>query len=306
MAVSKETKSNWSAEVINDELIKLLKLDLEMEGQLMSAGYNLEYLVYQAVQNGIGETVVRSFSDKQREHFERIHSRFEVMVDDNIMTDILNLNTNNYLDYPFQIRYNRLSKIEKEAANLQSGKPVMHVGTGWPGTAIGLYNQYGIPVTCVEIDQDVAKKSKTALEKIGFYGKDKLQIILANGANLNTENYSAVIISAMIPTGDKEKIIDNMRRLATGEPSDPLLILRTPPDLARSLFYQPLPTNIINRSSLQLIADTGGSVGRNDHLKSLVYKVMPMAEFHRGFDSILINTISRLNPPTPLPKNVVN
>lgn len=99
--------------------------------------------------------------------------------------------------------------MEAIAAGMQKGRQILHIGTGWPGTAIGLYRQFGISVTCVEKDLEFAERSTAGLRKLGLLGRDKLQVICADGAGLNTGNHQSVIVSAMVPNEDKKKIIRN-------------------------------------------------------------------------------------------------
>lgn len=278
------------------DLDALFDIDLSESSQLIAVGKILENLVKKAIEDGCGERVAASYTPKQRAYLREIHSRFEVAVDDNFMDDVLNGKATKPSEYPFQPRYNRLSEMEARAAKMQEGKSVVHIGTGWPGTAIGLYQQFGIPVTCVEVNPKIAKKSKTALEKLGLYGKGKLQVVSANGSNLNPEGYFAIILSAMLPIQDKKNIIDNMRRLACGSLSDPILVLRTPPDRARSLLYQELPADLTSKNCLELIADTGNLIANNDHLKSFVYRVLETSGIRAGFDESLISTRCQLNP----------
>jgi hypothetical protein len=183
--------------------------------------------------------------------------------------------------YTFQPIYDSLSAMEAQAAELKTGDRVMHIGTGWPGTAIGMYRQFGTPVTCVEIDPEVATRSQQALTKLGFT-KDQLRVITADGKTLNTEGYKLVVISAMVPTEDKMEIVQNMRSLAIGSlANDPLLILRTPPDRARELFYQPLPPELIRNSGLTILRNTSDMMKPTDPLRSLVYKVNGKASLMR-------------------------
>lgn len=278
------------------ELDAFFGIDLSESSQLIAVGKSLENLVKKAIEDGCGERVAASYTSEQRALLREIHSRFEVAVDNNFMDDVLSDKANKSSEYPFQPRYNRLSEMEARTAGMQKDKPVLHIGTGWPGTAIGLYQQFGIPVICVEADPDVAKKSKMALEKLGLYGQDKLQVVSANGNNLNPEGYFAVILSAMLPTQDKERIIDNMRKLACGLSSDPILVLRAPPDRARSLLYQELPANLTGTNALELIASTNDFIVNDDHLKSFVYRMRETSGVLAGFDEGPISAGRQLNP----------
>ena len=195
--------------------------------------------------------------------------------------------------YPFQITFDKLAGMEAEAAAInQKGKQVLHIGTGWPGTAIGLYNKFGIPVTCLEVDQVVASRSAESLKKLGLYGEAKIQVLNLNGRSVNPKDFSTVIISAMVPTEDKSAIIQNMRDLAVDGVGEPLLVLRKPPDKVRELIYQPLPDGILSNQGLILMDQT--QPGEGDPLRSLVYQVLPKAETRRGYDRFIIPAQQRL------------
>lgn len=307
-----EKNTQWEPFVLKDnkplnpekaflpKIKSLFDVELSDKGRLFASGIILEDLVAKTIEDGCGERVAASYTPEKKASLRELHSGFEIAVDDKFMDDVLSNKASDAQKYPFQTRYDRLSEMEAQAAGMQKGKPVIHIGTGWPGTGIGLYKQFGIPVTCVEIDPEVAKKSKMALEKLKLYGESKLQVALEDGSNINPQEYSAVILSAMLPVEDKTRIMDNMRNLATGDPSNPVLVLRTPPDCARSLFYQELPGALTNRPELELIADTSSLISNDDHLKSLVYKIRPRPEVGRGSDRIIMGTSKKLNPINPL------
>lgn len=198
--------------------------------------------------------------------------------------------------YPLQFIYNRLSMLEASAVGLKRGSKVMHIGTGWPGTAIGLCTQLGVCVTCVEKDPEFAERSRKGLDKLGLLGSDQIQVLSDDGTVLNTNGFKAVIVSAMVPNKDKEIIIRNMRELATGDDSDPVLVLRTPADEVREFFYQRPSVDILNSRYLIEIGNTGSFLRFDDPLQSLVYRVWRMAAAGRGDDRYLLSTAARLKP----------
>lgn len=284
------------------ELSEILKVNLTDLNQVIQAGQKLETIVLQAIKEGWGERLAAVFKPEIAQKLREIHSVFEVTTDDRFMQAILDGKATSPDQCPFQPLYDRLAKMEAEAATMKQGKQIMHIGTGWPGTAIGL-NKLGIPVTCVEINPVVAKKSKVALEKLGLIGKDKLQVVNYDGTKLNPEDFEVVIISAMVPTNDKEKILWNLRRLATEEFTEtetdpitgPLVILRTPPDRARTLLYQALPAKTLEGYGLKLKNKT--TPGVEDPLQSLIFQVYPTASARRGDGLQLEAARSELSPP---------
>ena len=244
---------------------------------VIAAGKRLEDIVGRAVIDGAGDRVAASYTPEQRAQLRNLHSDYEVAVDNRFMDGILSGAAISPDEHQFQSMYDRLSFMEGQAIGANDKKPIMHIGTGWPGTAIGLYRQFGTPVTCIEIDPIVATKSRDALEKLGLLGSTKIRIVLADGTDINPENYSAVIISAMVSNSDKAKILRNLRELATGH-EDQLVVLRTPIDDVREFFYQPLGIYI----PLAHCEITEQSPLLEDPIKSFVYRIEPFARVREG------------------------
>ena len=274
----------------------LFDIDYSDPKQVARAGLFLRKTLTKAIRAGHGIRVADSYTTDQVNQLQKLHGNYEVAVDNRFIDNILSGQATNPDQYPFQETYDRLSFMEANAAGLKKGGPVIHIGTGWPGTAVGLYRQFGIPVTCVEKDHKFAQRSKEGLERLGLLGSDKLQVVCADGSILNPEGYSAVIVSAMVPNEDKNKIVYNMRQLATGWLSDPLLILRTPADRARALFYQELDPDMLSNQWLTQVSETTPFTGAADPLKSLVFRVMEMSAVRRGEDYQYFAARVRLQP----------
>jgi len=273
------------------ELNEILKVDSTDLDQVVRAGQRLEQIVLRVIKEGWGERLSAVFKPEIAQRLREIHSAFEVTTDDRFMEAVLNGTATSSDQYPFQPLYDRLAKMEAEAATMKQGKQIMHIGTGWPGTAIGL-NKLGIPVTCVEINPAVAKKSKDAIEKLGL--GDKIKVINFDGADLTPEGFGTIIISAMVPNEAKQQILDNLRGLAVEE-TDFTVILRQPPDRARALFYQQLAGDVLDFPGLTAVGKT--SPGENDPLQSFVFQINPMAEVRRGGDRLIFGTRHRLKVP---------
>lgn len=258
------------------DIDRLFDTDLEDPNQVIDSGRRLEYLVQKAVDEGIGERVAASYTADQRVQLRDLHSVYEVAVDDRFMDEILAGVATSPDQYPFQPTYDRLSFMEGQAIGADDRKPIMHIGTGWPGTAIGLYRQFGTPVTCIEIDPIVAQKSRDALEKLGLLGRDKIRVINADGATVNPDGFKALIISAMVPREYKARIMRNAHDLSD-DVLETAIILRTPSDKVRSLFYQELEIS----PNGNILADTAEFMTSQDPLRSIVYK-MRIPEGARG------------------------
>lgn len=274
-------------------LSELLEVDKREVSALIKAGGSLEEIVYRAIKEGWGSRLAAVFNPELTNKIRNLHSAFEIATDYLFMEAVLSGKVKDVNQYPFQNIYHRLARMEAEAAAMtQSNKSVIHIGTGWPGTAIGLYQQFGIPVTCVEINPEVAQQSRAALEKLGLYGKNKIQVVNADGSNLNPSGFGTVIISAMVPKENKLTILNNLRDLAVDGIGEPLLVLRQPPDHARALFYQPLPDEILFKAGLNRLAQT--TPGEDDPIQSLVSEVLPRAEARRGYDRGIMAAQQRL------------
>ncbi len=284
-----ETNTDWqqftlpNGKALNPEIQylpqidRLFDIDSSNPNMVITAGLVLRQVMAKAIRAGCGRRVADSYTSKQVRELQDIHGRFEVATDNKFIDDLTAGKALSPDQYPLQPTFDRLARMEAIAAGMQKGRQVLHIGTGWPGTAIGLYRQFGIPVICVEKDPEFAERSIKGLKELDLLGRDKLQVVCADGTKLNTNNYQAVIVSAMVPNEDKKIIIQNMRELASGGISDPVLILRTPANRAGALLYQDLSDDILRNQFLTKISDTGLSVGNMDPLRSLVFKVREMA-----------------------------
>lgn len=303
-----EANSNWRKFVLLDgkplnpeakylpTIDQLFDLDPSDPKEAIRAGTILTRVINHAIRKGYGNRVAQSYTTEEIKELQSIHGRFEVVTDYQFIARVLSGRASKISNYPLQGIFNRLARMEAVAAEMQKGKPVMHIGTGWPGTAIGLYTQFDIPVTCIEKDPDFAEKASAGLKRLGLLGRERIQVVCADGANLNPEEYQAVIVSAMVPNEDKEKIIQNLRELTTDSPTQPVLILRTPADKARSLFYQGPGKGILSNPCLTMVGTSDLMIGDADPLRSLVFKIRPMAATRRGEDYILQSARFRLQP----------
>jgi hypothetical protein len=220
-----------------DRLQQILDVDMQDTEAVMAAGEELERLTIEAMQDGWGNRFAALFSDENKARLREIHGTYEVAIDTQFNGDVLSGKATDASEYRFQLTYDRLARLEVEAAGLKLGDRIVHVGTGWPGTAIGMYKECGIAVTCVEIDPAVAEQSKLGLEKLGLYGPDKITVVNADGGDLDFSRFKSVLVSAMVPTKDKQRIKNNLRALSWGQS----MIVRQPSQAATELFYQRLP-----------------------------------------------------------------
>jgi protein-L-isoaspartate O-methyltransferase len=269
------------------EFEAMLAIDPEDSQRLAAAGKRLEAIVYMATSEGWGERLASLFSETQRKKIRDIHSAYEISVDDAFMDRVLADPSVTASDYRFQKTYDRLAAMEAAAAGLASGDRVIHVGSGWPGTAIGFYMQKGIAVTCLEVDSLVAAKSRAALERLGLYGPDKISVENRDGRSLGTSPDSTILVSAMVPSDDKLAIIENIRDTSI-KSGETLLILRQPADPARSLFYQPL---VKYRDGIKV---NQTQPGVNDPLLSTVVEIRRRAAAGRLDDTCIIAARERM------------
>ncbi len=275
----------------------LLAVDLNQREKVMQAARLITDVVYQAILDGSGLQVAAAFTPEDVERFQAIHTRYEFDTDDRFMTDVQTGVATRADQYPFQMKDDRLAALESRLAGMKRGEPVVHIGTGWPGTAIGLYRQFGVPVICVEIDPIIATRSKKALQKLNLYGEDKLQVVAIDGCRLNIANFNNIIISAMVPNRDKISILHNIRDLLVEEYDDsPNVIIRKPPDAIRELIFQ--SCNEIdtypNLGNLGMKEIARTIPGDNDPILSTVYRLRRRAEVGRGGDRFILAAQERL------------
>jgi hypothetical protein len=263
-----------------DVLNQLLDADTSDVESALQLGPVLESLVYQALREGWGDRLAAVFSEEQRAHIKDLHSTYEIVVDTQFNEDVLIGRATDASQYRFQEIYDRLARLEVEAAGLEPGDHIAHVGTGWPGTAIGMYLKCGIAVTCIEINPEVAENSRRGLEKLGLYGPDKLTVVCANGSLLNLERFKAVLVSAMVPSSDKVDIQMNLARLALGEQSKTSMIVRGPAHSATQLFYQPLDERVF--SGARTVMDATSEPTNQDPLLSFAFRPGAARNPNRG------------------------
>lgn len=288
-----------SVEELKAQVDELLGTNPTSPNQVINSGIILTRLVTEALKEGCGAQLAQGYTPDQIKRLQAIHGSYEVAIDNRFIDHVLSGVAKSPDRYPLQRAYDRLSIVESIAVGMKRGSKVMHIGTGWSGTAIGLCTQLGVCVTCVEKDPEFAERSRHGLEKLGLLGVDKIQVISDDGAVLNTNGVQAVTVSAMVPNKDKEIIIKNMRELATGDDSDPVLVLRTPVDEVREFFYQRPSVNILNSRYLIEIGNTGSFLRFDDPLQSLVFRVWRMAAAGRGDDRYLLPAAERLKPVLP-------
>ncbi len=261
---------------LRSELGNLLIVDPTDQTQVFSGGSALRALVGRVVSSGWGNRIAASFTAEQRGQFRALNDAYEVAVDNSFMDDVLVGAITDPDQYPSQPFYDRLSSMEGQALGANIREPILHIGSGWPGTAIGIYRQFGTPVVCVEKDPEVARKSEKALDKLGLLGKDKLRVIAEDGTEVNPHGFKAIIISGMVPNEDKQKIRKNLRDFACAGITT-LLMQRTPVDSTRELFYQVLDES----AYIEFLVDTAQFMQPEDPLWSFACR-MRFPEGARG------------------------
>ena len=144
------------------------------------------------------------------------------------------------------------------------------------------------------MDSAVAKTSAEVLQRLNLLGNEKLMVVPIDGSQLDTSQFTNVIISAMVTTEDKIRILQILEDLTVDEKQ---VVLRTTAG-ARKLIYPPLPREVTTNIRGTLIAKT--RPGTEDPIESLVYRLRPSAEIGRGLDRILFETKRKLKAPQPL------
>lgn len=272
---------------------------------------DIEEIVKQAIADGSGRRLAACFTHEQKKTIQDIYGDGEIAIDAKFMTDVQSGKAKSPNEYPLQPMYDRLSKMEVEAAGITKNDRVLHYGAGYGGTGVGVITQFGIPFTCVDRKPDVARDCRQTFDKLGLLGKDKLQVACADARDIDPTGYDVIIISAMVPEGDKNQILDIISKLKWGKENNRRLIIRTPSSLAKTFFYPVLLTDkFLSRPELKLIADTGPMTGPDDPLRSLVFTVsdeisyrLRVAENKAGATEA-DNAIARLESQRPKLKTV--
>lgn len=266
--------------------------------EIIHTGLRLHGLVtHAALENIDPSSMLNSAQVKKLQDFSVL---FETTLDDDFMNKIIEGKYSDPNDHPLQHLYNSLAHYEGTAMAKALGrnirKPLIHIGSGWPETAIGLYRQFDVPVICVDMNAKVINEVEKALERLNLLGKNKLLMKHAFGQDILTGG-EAVIISAMVPKEDKMKIISNMKDLALGDTDDPLLVLRTSSCPAYSLLYPQLyEYEFVDRWSLVKVADTQPYLKPEDFIRSFVFRVRERSEIRRGYDTYIMEAEGRLKP----------
>jgi hypothetical protein len=206
-------------------------------------------------------------------------------------------------EHQLQKVYDSLSRMEVKTAGITKKDRILHFGTGYGDTGVGVVRQFAIPFTCVEVKPDVAKSCRDTFDIFGLLGLDKLQVACADAREVDPKGYDVIIISAMVPEEAKIQILDNISKLQWGKAGNRRLIIRTPSSHINSFLYPILTTEkFLSRPELKSVADTGSMCGPDDPLRSLVFLVTDEISDHiaraenRTDDNGLIDRLESSRP----------
>lgn len=272
------------------------------QNETINIGLRLYQLIESLSIEDFDEELMNRLTPEQVLQAQFLSLKFETTLDNRFMDDAIAGKVINPDEHPLQSMYNLLGLREgteiKKCLGRDFRKPLIHIGSGYAETAIAIFRQFGIPVICIEREQQVAEKVERTLDHFNLLGKEKIRIKYSLGQEILPEG-DAVIISAMVPNSDKSIIIENMRHLAYGNPDEPLLVLRTPSKPTFSLEYPILlDDNQASQWMLRKIGDTKPYLTSREPLRSQVYTVLEMADVRRGFDRIPKETAEKLKPVT--------
>lgn len=142
--------------------------------------------------------------------------------------------------HPFYRQYVRSTSLEFSAACLfleESPKRVLMAGSGpLPLTAIVLTEKFGVPVDCLDIEQEAATIAAQVADRLDL--SERLQFIAGNIANHSgLERYDVILLAALAGgQRDKRRIL---RHLSATMQRGAVLIVRTASEL-RTLLYPPV------------------------------------------------------------------
>jgi hypothetical protein len=255
---------------------------MENPGELMTFGNNLEAIAFGAARQGVIDAVVGHLSPQLQERIVDLYGRFEVLVDEGFVRDVIAGHISRPEEYRFTPFYQQLARNEYELAGLKPGDRVIHYGSGpCPGTDIWLYKQFGVPVIGVEIDPIRADEARQLLDKFGLYGPDALSVVTAEAAFVNSSDSKLVIISAMVPTVPTEKSVYNLVRLASPGGNSPEKVILREPYGAGKLFYPPI-TGKANFHHFEEIGNTLSKLTPEDRILSRLFRVSPLGRVEAG------------------------
>ena len=155
-----------------------------------------------------------------------------------VLTDD-DLNTFIYRD-----NYDELVREEISAARAASimpdAKPIVFVGAGpLPLTAIDMYKQTGLPVVCVDFDDDAIALSTRMIAALGL--ADKIKVVRARGEDFDYAGSGLVMVAALV--GGKDDVLARIRNTAP----DAGIAVRSAEGV-RTLLYAPVNENDFTRA----------------------------------------------------------
>jgi hypothetical protein len=286
------------------EIRDLIALESVDTDEIIENGKKLYQLIETLSVGGADEELMRALTPEQVFRAQTLSLKFEITLDNRFMDNVIAGKIHSPDDHPLQVMYNHLGFMEgtgiRRCLGRDFSRPLIHIGSGYAETAIAIYRQFGVPVICIEKDRQTAQKAEKTLACFSLLGKEKIRILSFKGEEILPEG-DAVIISAMVPNTDKKIMVSNLRNLAYGEPSDPLLVLRTPSKPVYSLEYPVLfdDTQIFQYSLREICnGDTQPYLTPQDPIRSRIYKAIESATVRMGFDVRPIMTAAKLKPIT--------
>ncbi|HUD19994.1 MAG TPA: class I SAM-dependent methyltransferase [Patescibacteria group bacterium] len=255
---------NWIEGI---ERVETFERQIQFSEEIRSA-------VADAIRKGVNQRVGYYFTNHEKEFFQKYHGTGEINIDRQFMLDAISGIVKSPDKHPLQRMYDRLSSMEVQAAGITKADRILHYGSGYGDTGVGVVKQFGIPFTCVEIKPDVAQLCRDTFDAFGLLRPNKLQVACADAREVDPKGYDVIIISAMVPEETKLQILDNISKLQWGKKGNRRLIIRTPSNGINAFLYPILTTEkFLSRPELKLVADTGTMCRPEDPLRSLVFNV---------------------------------
>lgn len=170
----KEVETGGQEEILQ-EIVRISELDTNNPDVVILSGLKLHNLATQAASDNLGDYLVQSLGLERIKRLQDFSLFFEITLDNAFMEGVLSGKFSDPDQHPLQPVYNLLAKREYDlvmnhAQNI-SRKPWIHIGSGYPETAIGIYKQFGIPIICVDKNKRVVQKAEPVLKKFNLWGE---------------------------------------------------------------------------------------------------------------------------------------
>jgi hypothetical protein len=181
---------------------------------------------------------VDHLDEKELELLNNLYCLWETNLESRFVHYLKQGVVSHYLDYPLYARFERL--IEREVGLLEGKTPkrLLFIGSGpMPITALCLRHRLGVPIDCLERNQDAVDESKAVMKLLGC--ENAINVFQGYGEDVDASQYDIVLVALLAKP--KFDILANIRDTSR---DDIQVICRTS-EGSRKVFYEPTVDNAI-------------------------------------------------------------